>query len=172
MWKEAGLGSIPTLDSPALLQMGAALGPILQSVIIFITYFSVNCFSHLNESFREQRPGLPCSSLCPQPASRAVAATLQDHSKRMHGLGTAWLQTPSTHLEELWLNLSCQEWAKCWMGHFVPPPKLSASSGPPPGPGSPNSSSPMHSRSTAQTTHLSHKKKGEATTGNRITITL
>lgn len=131
-----------------------------QLVIIFITYFSVNCFSHLNESFREQTPGLPCSSLCSQPASRAVAATPQDHSKRMHGLGTAWLQTPSTHLEELWLNLSCQEWAKCRMDHFMPPPKLSASSGPPPHLAVPTHSPQCtHSApSTAQTTHLSHKK--------------
>ena len=108
MLKEAGLGSIPTPDLPGLLQMGAPLGLFLQSVIIFITYFSVNCFSHPNESFRDQRPGMPCSSLWPQPASRAVATTLQDHS-RMHSLGTAWLQTPSIHLEELRLNLSCQE---------------------------------------------------------------
>lgn len=171
MQKEAGLGSLPTLDLPALLHMGAPLGLFLKSVIIFITYFSVNCFSHPNESFRDQRPGLPCSSLCPQPASRAVATTLQDHS-RMHGLGTAWLQTPSTHLEELRLNLSCLKWAKCWMDHLVPPPKLSAISRPPLRPGRPDSSSSLHSRSTAQTMHLSHKEKEEAATGKRVTITL
>lgn len=89
----------------------------------------------------------------------------------MHGLGTAWLQTPSTHLEELRLNLSCLEWAKCWMDHLVPPPKLSAISRPPLRPGRPDSSSPLHS-STAQTMHLSHKEKEEAATGKRVTITL
>lgn len=87
----------------------------------------------------------------------------------MHGSETAWLQTPSSHLEELCLSLPCQEWAKCWMDGPVPPPKVSASAGPPPLPCSPDPSSSPHPRSTAQATHLSHDK-GEAATGKRTTM--
>lgn len=97
----------------------------------------------------------------PQPVSRTVATSMQDLNRGIHSSGTAWLQTPSSHLQEPCLNLSCPEHS----------PRFSASSVPPPLPCQPDPISSLHLRSTAQALHLSNdKEQGEAATGKRTTI--